>query len=171
MEEVKIIFRTKPKLISYTGAVILFLLAAFFVFVSDSLTEGIFMISVFIIVFTISIIKNYFANGIVITENTIELIKRKTIEKTESNIYDISEIKSVKYNKGGYQQDSAIYITTNKESDIKIMIPVDSFKFGYVLRFFKEKKIEINLVHSDQELRMYIDGVINEFPMRNEKTA
>mgnify|MGYP005992670133 CR=1 FL=1 len=171
MEKVKKIFIAKPKLINYSGVIILSLIGVFFVIASDSLTEGLFMGVVFVIVFIISIIKNYFANGIVITENKIELIKRKTFEKTESNFFEISEIKSVKYNKGSYQQDSAIYITTNKESDIKIMIPVNSFKFGYVLKFFKEKGIEINLVHSDQELRMYIDGEINEFPMKNENTV
>ncbi len=126
---------------------------------------------IFAIALIFGIIRNYYANGIVITENRIELLKTNLTGKTESELIDFSKIKSLKYNQGAYRQDSAIYLKTNPKSDLKVLIPISSFEFGHVLKFLNGKGIVITLVHSDQELRMFIDGKITEFPMRNEKTA
>lgn len=125
----------------------------------------------FAIALIFGIIRNYYTNGIVIMENQIELLKTNLTGKTESELIDFSEIKSVKYNQGAYRQDSAIYLKTDHKSDLKVLIPINSFEFGHVLKFLNEKGIIINLVHSDQELRVFIDGKITEFPMWNEKTA
>ena len=135
------------------------------------MTIKLLMGGIFSVALILGIIRNYYANGIVITENQIELIKTKLTGKTESEFINFSGIKSIKYNQGAHRQDSAIYLRTNAKSDIKVLIPTNSFKFGHVLGFLNKKGIEINLVHSDQELRMFIDGKITEFPMRNEKTA
>ena len=171
MKNDKIIYQTKPKLFNPYGILILFLIGAFFVYTSDSLTLKLFMGGFFAVVLIFGIIRNYYANGIVITENQIELLKTNLTGKTESELIDFSEIKSIKYNQGAYRQDSAIYLKTNRKSDLKVLIPMNSFEFGHILKFLNGKGIEINLVHSDQELRMFIDGKITEFPMRNKKTA
>ena len=133
MKNDKIIYQTRPKL--FNSYEILFLIGAFFVYTSDTLTLKLFMGGIFAIAIIFGIIKNYYANGIVITENRIELLK------------------------------------TNPKFDLKVLIPISSFEFGHVLKFLNGKGIVIILVHSDQELRMFIDGQIAEFPMRNEKTS
>ncbi|UWX56356.1 hypothetical protein NYZ99_09210 [Maribacter litopenaei] len=58
-----------------------------------------------------------------------------------------------------------------RKRKIKVLIDKGPFQFGHVLRFLSEKGIDIELFHSDHELRLFIDGKIKEFPMSNEKTA
>tara|TARA_R110001606_G_scaffold397528_1_gene574322 strand:- start:48 stop:563 length:516 start_codon:yes stop_codon:yes gene_type:complete len=171
MKTEKIIYETKPKIISLYGVLFLFLIGTYFVYTSESLTIKIFMGGIFLFALIFGMIRNYLANGIIITENKIELLKTNMTGKTESEFIDFSEIKSVKYNQGQYRQDSAIYLRRKLKSELKVLIPINSFEFGHVLKFLNGKGIEINLVHSDQELRMFIDGKITEFPMTNEKTA
>jgi len=126
---------------------------------------------IFSIAIIVGIIKNYYANGIVIMENQIELLKTKLTGKTESELINFSEIISIKWNQGGYRQDRAIYLKLTDKNNIKVRIPDNPFKFGHILKFLSKKGIDIHLIHSDQELRMFIDEKISEFPMRNEKTA
>jgi len=125
--------------------------------------DGIFAVS---LIFAIA--KNYYANGILISDNKIDLIKISWTGKTETEPIGFSEIKSIKWNHGGYRQDRAIYLKTINKPNIKVQIPDDPFKFGHILKFLNRKGIDIRLVHSDQELRMYIDGKISEFPMTND---
>jgi hypothetical protein len=167
----KVIYKTKPKIFNPYGILILLLIGTIFVYTSDSLTIKLLMSGIFGVAIIFGMIRNFYANGIVITENRIELMKTKLTGKTESEFIDFSEIKSLKYNQGQYRQDSAIYLKTKLKSELKVLIPNNSFEFGNVLKFLNEKGIVINLVHSDQELRMFIDGKITEFPMKNEKTA
>ena len=171
MGELKIIYQTKPKIYNLYGISSTFLIGAFFIYTSDSLILKLIIGGTFAIAIIVGIIKNYYANGIVIMENRIELLKTKLNGKTESELIDFSKIKSIKWNHGGYRQDRAIYLKTINKRNIKVHIPDNPFKFGHILKFLNKKGIDIDLVHSDQELRMFIDGKISEFPMRNEKTA
>lgn len=166
-----IIYQTKPKVFNPFGILILFLIGAFFVYTSDSLPLKLIMGGIFITSLLIGLIINYYANGILITENKIDLIKTNWVGKTESEPIEFSEIKSIKWNHGKYRQDRAIYLKTINKPNIKVRIPDDPFKFGHILKFLNKKGIDIHLVHSDQELRMFIDDQITEFPMGNEKTA
>jgi hypothetical protein len=167
----KIIYETKPKIFNPYGVLILLIIGTYFVYTSESLVIKILMGGIFLSALIFGMIRNYFANGIIISENKIELLKTNLTGKTQSEFIEFSEIKSVKYNHGQYRQDSAIYLKRKLKSELKVFIPINSFEFGHVLKFLNGKGIEINLVHSDQELRMFIDGKITEFPMTNEKTA
>jgi len=126
------------------------------------------MSGIFIAPALLDIIKNYFATGIVISEKRISLLSKNIKGKTLFQSIDYNTIKSVRYNEGGLKQERAIYLETNHKPNIKILISTNPFEFGKVLKFLKEKGIRIDLVHSDHELRMFLDGKINEFPMKNE---
>lgn len=94
--------------------------------------------------------------------------KKNIKGKTNYFHIDYKNIKSVRYNVGGLKQDRAIYVETREKPNIKILIPNNTFEFGHVLEFLFNKGIRIELVHSDHELRLFIDGKIDEFPMQNE---
>jgi len=126
---------------------------------------------IFIVAIIGGSIRNYFANALRITETQLEMIKKNLSCKNESRQIDFKQIKKISYNVGGYRQARAIYLWLEGNEKIKVPISENSFQFGHVLKFLNEKGIAIDLIHSDQELRMYIDGKISEFPMTNEKTA
>ena len=127
--------------------------------------------AIFLVAIVGGTIRNFYANGIRITEKQIEFVKKNLTGGNESRKIEFEEIKNIKYNVGGHRQDSAIYLQTTEKEKMKVPIAENSFEFGHVLKFLNEKGIEIDLVHSDQELRMFIDGKITECPMTNEKTA
>ncbi len=136
-------------------------------YTSDQLVVKLIMFSAFILPVIIDIIRSYLANGIVISDKRISLLKKNLRGKTVYKWIDYNNIKSVRYNEGGLKQDSAIYLETNLQSNIKVIIPTKSFEFGPVLKFLNDKGIRIELVHSDHELKMFIDGKISEFPIQN----
>ncbi|MDO6470113.1 hypothetical protein [Maribacter sp. 1_MG-2023] len=171
MEKDKIIYQTKTKIFNPTGILIMGLIGFFFIFMSDSWQIQLFMGGIFLVAIVGGTIRNYYTNGLRITEKQMELTKKNLNSRNESQILEFGQIKNVKYNVGGYRQDSAIYLEVEGKEKIKIPIAENSFEFGPVLKFLNDKGIKINLVHSDQELRMFIDGKITEFPMTNEKTA
>ena len=146
------------------------LIGLFFVFMSDSWQIRLFIGGIFLVAIIGGTVRNYYANGLRVTEKQMELIKKNLTGGNDSRKIEFEKIECIKYNVGSYRQDSAIYLRT-AEKKIKVPIAENSFEFGHVLRFLNEKGIKIDLVHSDQELRMFIDGKIAEFPMTNEKTA
>ena len=144
------------------------LIGLFFIYTSDSWEIRLFMGGIFLVGIVGGIIRNYFANGLRVTEKQIELTIKNLYSGNKSRILQFGQIKNVKYNVGGYRQDSAIYLEVVGKEKIKIPIAENSFEFGHILKFLNDKGIKINLVHSDQELRMFIDGETTELPMTNE---
>ena len=167
MENETIIYQTRPK-INLIGLLISIAVSAILVYTSNSLTIKLLIGGFFIVSLIIITVRNQNSNGIIINENYIELTKNKSI--TEK--IDFGNIKKIKWSDGRVKwDDRAIYLDTNKKNGIKVLINEDIFEFGHILKFLNDKGIEIELFHSDQELRMFLDGKITEFPMRNEKTA
>lgn len=124
--------------------------------------------SIFVFIFIFRTLKNFYKKKIIISENHIELIKTRLAGKKASKRFMFSEIERIKYNKGGYRQDSAIYLKTKENSNIKVPVTENSFQLGPILKFLNDKGIKINLVHSDHELRLYLDGKIKSFPMSSK---
>lgn len=153
----EIIYRTKPKIFNIYVIVISLSIGGYLIYISDLLLAKLLVFTVFIVPVILDIIRSYFANGIVISDKRISLLKRNLKGKTLYKWIDYKNIKSVRYNEGGLRQDSAIYIETNLKSNIKVLLRTKSFEFGQVLKFLYDKGIRIDLVHSDDELRMLID--------------
>ncbi len=168
MKDENIIYKTKPSFFNPYAILVLIFIGLNGIFIADNVTSKVLMGGTILLVSTIFFIKKYNENTIEIKKENIELIKPYPFKNTKKECLNFSEIECVKYNRGGYKQESAIYLKTHLKSNIKVLIPNTSFEFGHVLKFLKSKGIEINLVHSDQELRMYIDGQIEDFPMTND---
>ncbi|WP_159024030.1 hypothetical protein [Formosa sp. L2A11] len=139
----------------------------FTIYLANTISGKVITGAIILIISIVGFLKAFNENTIEIKADGIELIKPYTFKDIKPKHFNFSEILSLKYNCGGYKQESAIYLKTDLKSNIKVLIPDTSFEFGFVLRFLKEKGISINLVHSDHELRMYIDGQIKDFPMTN----
>ena len=171
MEKDEIIYKSQIKKINYSTILILTIMGISIVYIFESLFMKIITAGIFIIVIISAIIKNYCANGLVIRKSVIEFLKIDMNGKIQTKRIQFKKITNVKYNKGGRYQEKAIYLETKKDSDFKVPVTENWIEIGHVLKFLSTKSINIDLVHSDHELRMYLNGEINEFPMQNEETA
>ena len=171
MEKNKIIYKSQIKKINYPTILILMIMGISIVYIFESLFLKIIIAGIFTITIISAIIKKYYANGLVIKESLIEFLKIELNGKVNSEPIQFKEITNVKFNKGGRYQEKAIYLKTINVSDFKVPVTENWIELGHVLKFLSTKGINIELVHSDHELRMYLNGEISEFPMRNEGTA
>ena len=120
-----------------------------------------------LIVLTIEESFNKHFDGWKITNEGIELSRINTFKGLESFFIHNNTIKSIKYIQPQPKIPLAFIFNTTKGK--KTLYPkMDIFKLAPILKYFYEKKIQIEYTLSDCEVDLYIKGKIDSLPMTND---
>lgn len=146
----------------------LVVIASVFIITSEKTEIKIFFAVLFGGVLAFSIIRLYLAKEIFVYPNKLLIKWKSPLLGNREILLPLDEIDKVRFTRGGYRMDRSLRFYLNGKKRFKILLSDNDNNVVHLLRYLFEKGIKSEIIHSDQEMKLFIEGKIKEYPMKNE---
>lgn len=142
-----------------------------FILTSEKIELKIVFIALFGGTLILSILRLYLAKEVFVYTYEFQIKWNTPFIGKRGILIPFDKVEKVRFTRGGYRLDRSLRIYLKDKNQFKILLSDTDKNIADLLRFLYKHEVRAEIIQSDQEMELYIEGRIKEYPMKNEKTV